>query len=102
MFYELLTPILCSELSNGIEEDRSDGSAAGFMRIALEMLSVGAVTFLLRFLAALVKEVKSKPASAVIYFVKVKPPRQHGELVQMTVQTPTRRVSAKTGQRMAL
>jgi hypothetical protein len=58
------------------------------MRIALAMLSVGAVTFLLRFLGALVKEVK--------------PPRKHGELVQMTVQTPARWVSAKAGERMAL
>jgi len=72
------------------------------MRIVLAMLSVGAVTFQLRFLAAPVKEVKSQPASAVIYFVKAKPSRQHGELVQMTVQTPTRRVSVKTGKRMAL
>jgi hypothetical protein len=72
------------------------------MRMALAMLSVGAVTFLLRFLAALVREVKSKPASAVIYFAKVKPSRQRGEVVQMTAQTPTRRVSVKTGQRMAL
>jgi hypothetical protein len=72
------------------------------MRIALAMLSVGAVTFQLRFLVALVKEVKSKPASAVIYFAKVKPSRRHGDLVQMTVQTPTPRVSVKTGERMAL
>ena len=46
------------------------------MRIALAVVSVGAVTFLLRFLGALVKEVKSEPASAVIYFAKVKPSRQ--------------------------
>ena len=72
------------------------------MRIALAMLGVGAVTFLLRFLGALVKEVKSKPASAVIYLAKVKPSRKHGELVQMTVQTPARWVSAKAGERMAL
>ena len=72
------------------------------MRIALAMLGVGAVTFLLRFLGALVKEVKSKPASAVIYFAKVKPSRKHGELVQMTIQTPARRVSVKAGERMAL
>ncbi len=72
------------------------------MRIALAMLSVGAVTFQLRFLVALVKEVKSKPTSAVIKVAKVKPSRQYGELVQMTVQTPTPRVSVKTGERMAL
>jgi hypothetical protein len=72
------------------------------MRIVLAMLSVGAVTFQLRFLVALIKEVKSKLASAVIYFAKVNPSRQHGELVQMTVQTPTPRVSVKTGERMAL
>ena len=78
------------------------GLPAMVMRVALAMLCVGAVAFQLRFLAALIKEAKRRPASAMIHFAKFKPFEQRGKLIEMKAQTPTRRVSAKTGKRMAL
>jgi hypothetical protein len=95
-----LIPVLREELSNGVEKPASDRCAGGVMRTALSLLCIGAVTFQLRFLAALVKEAKSMPSSTVIYLVKFKPSRQRGELIEMSMQT--RNVSARTGERMAL
>jgi len=72
------------------------------MKIALALLCIGAVTFLLRILTALVKEAKNTPASAVIHFAKFKPRGQRRALIEMNVEVPRRNVSTRTGERIAL
>ena len=53
------------------------------MRVALALLCIGAVSFLLRVLVALVKEgIHVPPRTAKLYFARFKPSRQ-GELVVM-------------------
>jgi hypothetical protein len=89
-------------LSNGVEKPTKGRCVGGIMRVILSLLCIGAVTFQLRVLVALLKEANSRPSSIVIHFTKFKPSRQRGELVEMTAQAQTRRVSARTGERMAL
>jgi len=61
------------------------------MRVALAILCVGAVTFLLCFLIALVKEGMSAPPRAVrAYLAKFHPSRQHGDLIVMDLELQKR------------
>ena len=61
------------------------------MRIALAVLCVGAVMFLLRFLAALMKEVRTLPG----------PARRRGKLIEMKAEVRERSVQSRTAQRFA-
>src|SRR5579863_7268151 len=72
------------------------------MRLATAIVCVCAVTFMLRFLVALLKEGMSLPSRAVnIYFAKFNPSRKRGELIFMN---PTKREKSAmaTGKRAAL
>jgi hypothetical protein len=89
-------------LSNGDEKLSSDRCAGGVMRVALAILCIGAVTFLLRVLAALMKEAKSVPLGTVIHFAKFKPAKQRGELLEMIPEAQTRHVATMSGERIAL
>jgi hypothetical protein len=72
------------------------------MRVALAILCVGAVAFLLRFLAALVTEGMSLPPSSVrVHFMKFNPSRRRGELIEMNLEL-NKRVPARRGERRAI
>jgi hypothetical protein len=72
------------------------------MRVALAILCIGAVTFLLRVLTALVQEWISMPASAVrVHFAKFDPSRRRGQLIAMNPE-PGRKVPAGGGERKAI
>ena len=49
------------------------GVPDGVIRVALSMLAVGAVIFLSRALAALLKETRSKPRIHLVHFAKFEP-----------------------------
>ena len=67
------------------------------------MLCVGAVVFLLRVLAALVKEGMSLPPRAVqVHLAKFNPSRKRGELIEMNSETHDRKGPGRTGERIAL
>jgi hypothetical protein len=63
------------------------------MRVALVILCVGAVTFLLRFLAALVTEGMKLPPKSVY--------RRRGEVIEMNPEQ-NKRVPARRGERKAI
>jgi hypothetical protein len=65
------------------------------MRIALAVLCIGAVMFLLRFLAALMTEAVSLPRS-------LGRERRQGKLVQMESPAQTRKTDPRTNRRIAL
>jgi hypothetical protein len=68
------------------------------MRVALAILGVGAVTFLLRFLIALVKEGMSVPPRAVrVYLAKFNPSGQRRELIVMNPERQKPTFSTRTG-----
>lgn len=71
--------------------------AGAVMRVALAVLCIGAVTFLLRVLAALVREARSGPSSTVIHYAKFKPARQRGEVIEMNLVAQNRDVTRRTG-----
>ena len=72
------------------------------MKVALAILSIGAVAFLLRVLAAFVIEGESSPHGLVrVHFAKFHPVRQRGELVEMSSH-PQRKVTERANQRIAL
>jgi hypothetical protein len=58
------------------------------MKLALALLCIGAVAFLLRVLAALVREGVSSPAAVPVHFAKFNPSRR-GELIEMTIAPKT-------------
>jgi hypothetical protein len=62
----------------------------------------GAVIFLLRVLAALVKEAKGMPPVTVIHFARLEPPRERGELIEMNPEGQRRTGPARTRERIAL
>jgi len=67
------------------------------MRVALALLCVGAVAFLLRVLAALLREGASSPPAIRVHFAKFNPSRR-GELIEMTIEPkaiPSRRRERK-------
>ncbi len=71
------------------------------MRIAFAILCFGAVAFLLRVLAALVKEAKSARPRGVIYFANFRPSGPRGELIEMKSQVQQPRVPERNGRRIA-
>ena len=73
------------------------------MKVVLVLLCIGAVTFLLRVLAAFVKEWMSMAGSEPrVHFAKLNPSRQRGELVEMNPEAHKRQVLTRTTERMAL
>jgi hypothetical protein len=72
------------------------------MRVALVILCVGAVTFLLRVLAALVTEGINSPSKTVsVDFARFNPYRRRGELIEMNREL-NKRVPARRGERKAI
>jgi hypothetical protein len=73
------------------------------MRVALAILCIGAVTFLLRVLAGLVKEwMRMSPSRARIHLAKFDLSRPRGELIEMNPEVRVQRNPARTGERIAL
>ena len=73
------------------------------IRLAVVILCVGAVTFLLRFLVALLKECRSLPPQSVkLYFAKFTPSKQRGGLIIMNPDVNKREFPIKAGKRVAL
>jgi hypothetical protein len=73
------------------------------MKVALAILCIGAVIFLLRVLAALVKEWLSYPPGAIrVHVARFEAVRRPGELIEMNPEAFRRKAPARTGQRMAL
>jgi len=72
------------------------------MRLAVAVLSISGVTFLLRFLVALLKEGKSLPPRAVkVYLAKFNPPKKRGELIVMNPETGKPKLPIHAGKRVA-
>jgi hypothetical protein len=70
------------------------------LRLAMAVLCVGAVSFLLRVLFALVLEATKEPARALkVHLATFHPSRQ--ELIVMYPETVQRRFSTRTGERTA-
>jgi hypothetical protein len=72
------------------------------LRVALAILCIGAVTFLVQVLAALMKETKIVPGRTVIHFAKFKPAKRPEELIEMIPETEARHVSTRSAERIAL
>ena len=73
------------------------------MKLILVSLCAGAVVFLLRFLAALLKESKSvSPRPVRAYFAKFNPARRRGELIVMNSKNDVRKSAVETVKRAAL
>jgi hypothetical protein len=73
------------------------------MRVALAILCIGAVAFLLRALAAFVKEAIRLPAGAVqVHFAKFNPSRRRGQLIEMSIEAERRSTPYRTDERIAL
>jgi hypothetical protein len=69
----------------------------------MAVLCVGAVSFLLRVLFALVLEATKGPARALkVHVAKFNPRRQQGELIVMNPEAVQRRFPVRTGERMVL
>lgn len=72
------------------------------MKLALVILCIGAAAFLLRVLAALVKESKLPAHRALkAYHAKFDPRGKRGELIEMP-DAVARRLTSTTGKRIAL
>jgi hypothetical protein len=75
------------------------------MKVALAMLCMGAVAFLLRVLAAFVKEGTRAPAGPVqVRFTKFNPSRRRGQLIEMNPsnEVQMRKGPSKADERVAL
>jgi hypothetical protein len=75
------------------------------MKVALAILCIGAVAFLLRVLAAFVKEGMRAPAGFVhAHFTKFNPSRRRGQLIEMNPsnEVQMRKGPPRTDERIAL
>jgi hypothetical protein len=73
------------------------------MELVFTLLCAGAVVFMLRFLAALVREGKSpSPRPIRVYFAKFNPARRRGELIIMNSNNSVCKSAVETGKRAAL
>ncbi len=67
------------------------------------MLCIGAVVFLLRVLAAFVKEAMRLPAGVVqVHFAKFNPSRRRGKLIEMRTEVERPSTPYSTDERIAL
>src|ERR1039458_346710 len=70
------------------------------MKLVFTLLCAGAVFFMLRFLAALLREEKSlSPLPVRLYFAKFNPAKPRGELIVMN--SNVRKSAVETGKRAA-
>jgi Putative beta-barrel porin-2, OmpL-like. bbp2 len=73
------------------------------MKPIFEMLCVGAAIFMLRVLAAFLKERKSlSPERMKVYFTKFNPVKRRGELIVMNSENCVQKSAVATGKRAAL
>jgi len=73
------------------------------MKLVFTLLCAGAVVFMLRFLAALLREGKSlSPRPGRVYFAKFNPAERRGELITMNAKNYVRKSAVETGKRAAL
>jgi len=80
-----------------------DVRAGGAMKPALVLVCVGAVTFLVRVLAALIKECAAPRHRKVeAYLAKFYPLRKRGELIVMNPNAVARKFPIKAGEQIAL
>src|SRR6202521_2934532 len=72
------------------------------MKLVVTSMCAGAVVFMLRFLAALLREGKSRSPRAVrVYFAKFNPAKRRGELIIMDSKNYVHKSAAGTGKRAA-
>jgi hypothetical protein len=72
------------------------------MRVALLVLCIGAVTFLLRVLVALVRDATSQqPRDMQVYLAKFRPPIRRRKLMLVIPGAQKRRSPPGTGERIA-
>src|ERR1700690_2654255 len=72
------------------------------MKLILTSLCAGAVVFMVRFLAALLREGKSlSPQPIRVYFAKFNPARRRGELIIMNSKNSVHKSAIETGKRAA-
>ena len=69
------------------------------MRIALAILCLGAVTFLMRVMAAFIKEARIGPSNSMIHFAKFNAARQRRELIEMNPTALNQNVPRRAGER---
>jgi hypothetical protein len=73
------------------------------MRVVLAIVCIGAVMFLLRVLAALVKEWVRLHSSAVrAHSVMFKPAQRRGQIIEMTPVAEKRKAPERSRERIAL
>jgi len=72
------------------------------MRMALAVLCIGAVTFLLRVLVALIKEAMNQPRGMKVYLAKFSPSRRQEELILVNPEFRPGYSAAEAGARIAL
>jgi hypothetical protein len=87
-------------MNNRVEKHFRDKCAGNTMRVALALLCIGAVAFLLRVLAALVREGIGSPAAVQVHFAKFNPSRRRGELIEMNLEP--KRIPTRRGERTAI
>ena len=72
------------------------------MKLVFTLLCAGAVVFMLRFLAALLRERKSlSPRPMRVYFAKFNPAKRRGELIIMNSKSYEHKSAVETGKRAA-
>ena len=71
------------------------------MRVALEVLCIGAVMFMLRFLVALLKEVTNLSHPAQSNLGRFNPPMRRGELIVMRPVVPRLEFPGEPDERVA-
>jgi Putative beta-barrel porin-2, OmpL-like. bbp2 len=73
------------------------------MKLVFTFLCAGAVVFMLRFLAALLREGKNvSPRPVRVYFAKFNPAKRRGELIVMNSENYVLKSAVETGKRAAL
>ena len=73
------------------------------MKLVFTFLCAGAVVFMLRFLAALLREGRNvSPRPVRIYYAKFNPSRRRGELIAMNSKNYVRKSAVETGKRAVL
>src|ERR1700676_4843652 len=71
------------------------------MELFFTLLCAGAVTFMLRFLAALLKEGSGSPRRVSVYFARFNPPKRRGELIVMNSKNYVSKSAVEAGKRVA-
>ena len=72
------------------------------MKLVFTLLCAGAVLFLLRFLAALLREEQSlSPPPIKVYLARFNPPKRRGELIVMNSKNVVSKSAVETGKRAA-